>query len=76
LTEEVAIRVVSKTLSKEGEILEVIDRWHNSRNVGLGEEVFQGRLDIATGIDLVVSELLACGSTNDIFASVLGGRSG
>jgi hypothetical protein len=65
--------VISQTLCKEGEVAKVIHRWNNSRNVRLWEEELQNRLNIATGVDLVVSELLSCGSTDDIFAGVLGG---
>jgi hypothetical protein len=63
-------------LSKEGEVLEVIHRWHDSRDIGLWEEILQGRLNVTTGIDLVVGELLARRSTNDIIAGVLGGCGG
>jgi hypothetical protein len=68
--------IVSQALSKEGEVAEVVHRWNNARNVGLGEEVIQSRLDVATGIDLVVSELLTSGSADDVFASILRGCGG
>jgi hypothetical protein len=68
--------VISHTLCEEGEVFEVIDRRNNTRDIRLGEEVFQSRLDVATCVDLVVGELLTSGSADDIFAGVLGGRGG